>query len=39
MAGADRVRFKHRDHDAFSEQAYVAVAPFECNPLLTCQRT
>ena len=30
--GADRVRFKHRAYAAFSRRAYVAVAPFECDP-------
>ena len=30
--GADRVRFKHRGYAAFSQRAYVAVAPFECDP-------
>ena len=30
--GADRVRFKHRDYDAFSAALYVAVAPIKCNP-------
>jgi hypothetical protein len=30
--GADRVRFKHRNYRRFSKQAYVAVAPFKCDP-------
>jgi hypothetical protein len=30
--GADRVRFKHRRYATFSRRAYVAVAPFKCDP-------
>ena len=30
--GADRVRFKHRSYRTFRRQAYVAVAPFDCDP-------
>ena len=30
--GADRVRFKYRNYRAFCKQAYIAVAPFQCDP-------
>lgn len=30
--GADRVRFKHRDADAFRTKAYVSIANFVCDP-------
>lgn len=30
--GADRMRFKHRNYSRFSRRAYVAIAPFPCNP-------
>lgn len=29
--GADRVRYKYRNYDAFVKRAYVAVAPFKCD--------
>jgi hypothetical protein len=30
--GADRMLFKHPDYSTFSKRAYVAVAPFKCDP-------
>ena len=30
--GADRLRFKHRGYQTFRTEAYVAVAPFDCEP-------
>jgi hypothetical protein len=30
--GADRVRFKFRNASQFTQQAFVAVAPFNCDP-------
>lgn len=30
--GADRVRYKHQDYRTFQKTAYVAVAPFRCDP-------
>ncbi len=30
--GADRVRYKHRNYRTFRKTAYVALAPFRCDP-------